>query len=535
MSGGECSDKIVLDVRGTCVPVLRSTLRAGSPSSLLRRMFPLPAHASSQGPSGAAQDTDDDARWALKPQADGSYFIDDDPSDFAVVLQYLRCGAARIKFATDRAADAWRVAGLASYYMLHDLEQACIHEALSAELAATPAPLVATVQYVFEDDLGEDDARVGLGFNRSQLIAMRTWPTVYACARIGEALGVPMEQLVFYDTELSTSGTAIADLYVRRAIDPWSETPIERQAWWRRSQDGILFVRRLRARPDRHLVERAWQPLLLPPVPARTAAERSLLVAVPALPADRTNDARADDEGRKPKTSDTMAIAIPCSGRGGVDDGDAGNGSEQGAKEQRSREWPHQSDAERKMPHVFCKVYAIGDDDAVMLDPQYRPTFVPIPTDPCTPKRALGALCEAMHIDRHAVVAFCAEYPCGQEMGLINILDDTSPPSNTHGGATNQENDEEESDPEEDDESDDARPQRCLVDAGDLLWIVVYAREQRDLLPQGLARFRQAMTKGIARHASQEATAAFRAHTPNATVFDTLTTFYTEVHQEMVQ
>lgn len=172
-------DVIDLDVRGTRMRVLRSTLTAGPPGSLLARLF-----AAETGP------------WSARPQADGTHFIDDDPRDFEAVLCYLRYGADGVRF--DDAPRAWRARAISAYYMLDAMADACLLEALRAELRVVPPCAVGSALYAYEGNIDEVDSNVGVGIVPVHVSFVRDWNLGHLCALIAREVGLPVDQLAFY-------------------------------------------------------------------------------------------------------------------------------------------------------------------------------------------------------------------------------------------------------------------------------------------------------------------------------------------------
>ncbi|AJF98528.1 BTB/POZ domain protein [Pandoravirus inopinatum] len=191
-------DVVTLDVRGTRTRVLRSTLTAGPPGSLLARLF-----ACEVGP------------WVSRPQADGSHFIDDDPQDFEAVLCYLRYGVDGVRF--DSATRAWRARSIAAYYMLDAMVHACALEALRAELRVAPACAVGSLLYAFEGYTDEVDSDVGIGLVPARVHFMRDWPMNHVCAMIAHEVGHSVDLLVFYCVDWVVRG-CLADFV--RYTDP---------------------------------------------------------------------------------------------------------------------------------------------------------------------------------------------------------------------------------------------------------------------------------------------------------------------------
>ncbi|WBR14548.1 Btb/poz domain-containing protein [Pandoravirus kuranda] len=240
-----------LDVRGTRLRVLRSTLATGPPDSLLARLF-----GTEPGP------------WSRRPQADGSYFIDDDPQDFDAVLCYLRYGVDGIRF--ESAARAWRARALATYYMLDDMAHACLIEALRADLYAAPPHLTPTIRYAFEypaDDTVEapdhsldkhDDPFPHYGdesrpkepvFTPMTIHYVRSWSLRHLLVWIAHAIGVPVDKLEFLGAEWresSWTGTTPHPLGGIRPIDvgACAARPLASFPWVRAARGGLLVQMR---------------------------------------------------------------------------------------------------------------------------------------------------------------------------------------------------------------------------------------------------------------------------------------------------
>ncbi|AVK76017.1 BTB incomplete domain containing protein [Pandoravirus neocaledonia] len=240
-----------LDVRGTRMRVLRSTLATGPPDSLLARLF---------GAEGGP--------WSRRPQADGSYFIDDDPQDFDAVLCYLRYGAEGMRF--ESAARAWRARALATYYMLDDMAHACLIEALRADLCATPTHLTATIRYAFADpdkyaieasaeSLDKDDDLFPHYGNERRakeptlapvtIHYVRGWSLAHLLVWIAHAIGVPVDQLEFTGTEWRESSWTGISPYPLGGIHPidveaCAAYPLASFPWVRAERGGLLVQMR---------------------------------------------------------------------------------------------------------------------------------------------------------------------------------------------------------------------------------------------------------------------------------------------------
>lgn len=248
---------VALDVRGTRLRVLRSTLATGPPNSLLARLF-----GTDEGP------------WTRRPQADGSYFIDDDPQDFDAILCYLRYGAEGVRF--ESAARAWRARALATYYMLDDMAHACLIQALNADLNTAPTHALGTIRYVFRDPTTVPDAPTGptgdCGDHNKAPIRLfadydesdaptaamcvpvtthyvRTWSLMHLFVWIAHSIGVPMDGLEFLGAEWSKSswtGDISHPLGGDRPIDvdACAARPLASFAWTRAERGGLIVQRR---------------------------------------------------------------------------------------------------------------------------------------------------------------------------------------------------------------------------------------------------------------------------------------------------
>lgn len=219
-------DVVTLDIRGARTRVLRSTLTAGPPGSLLARLF-----ACDAGP------------WTSRSQADGSHFIDDDPQDFEAVLCYLRYGVDGVRF--DSATRAWRARSIAAYYMLDAMVGACTLEALRAELRSAPPCAVNSLLYAFEGYTGEVDSDVGVGLVPARIHFARHWSMSHLCAAIAHEVGLSVDQLVFHCVDWVVRGR-LADfvLYtdpidVERSTGAVASFPLARA-----DRGGLLVLKR---------------------------------------------------------------------------------------------------------------------------------------------------------------------------------------------------------------------------------------------------------------------------------------------------
>lgn len=100
--------KIRLDVGGTVFQTSRRTMVDRDPSSLLAAMFPDVDDAG-----------DNDSAAGLKPEVDGSYFVDRDGAHFRYIIEYLRNGSGAC-LPTD-VATARHVLCEAKFYRLRQL------------------------------------------------------------------------------------------------------------------------------------------------------------------------------------------------------------------------------------------------------------------------------------------------------------------------------------------------------------------------------------------------------------------------------
>jgi hypothetical protein len=157
---------VTLNLRGKRLSVLRSTLCTGPRDSLLRRLF------------------GDDPRWALVPQTDGTYFLDDCRKAFEAVVDYLRYGADCLCFATK--ADAWRAAGVAAYYRLWDMQFTCACRALEFDDSCSE-----TIYYTLSTrDINADAASPGVKCTRTIIKAIPPWTVANFCTRMLDAEGM---------------------------------------------------------------------------------------------------------------------------------------------------------------------------------------------------------------------------------------------------------------------------------------------------------------------------------------------------------
>nr|UMO80345.1 BTB incomplete domain containing protein [Pandoravirus aubagnensis] len=231
-------DLVDLDVSGTRMTVLRSTLCAGPPTSILRRMFDL-------------GDVETAAVWR-PPVRDGAFFLDHDPRHFATIINALRYGvdAARFGEATDVAC----VRGLAAYLGLYDIEAECAYVVSRIDDVFDPEAH-ATISFIFEDSLGDGDHRLGVGCLPATVRVPRRWRASRALETIADALGMRRTHLRFYTAYVGT--TVLYDAYrlwsrdslsIGEPIDP-APTSTVHQFPWARYDGCIVFAARAPAGP----------------------------------------------------------------------------------------------------------------------------------------------------------------------------------------------------------------------------------------------------------------------------------------------
>lgn len=226
-------DLVDLDVSGTRMTVLRSTLCAGPPTSILRRMFDL-------------GDPDMAAMWR-PPVRDGAFFLDHDPRHFATIINALRYGVDAARFG--EAADVACVRGLAAYLGLYDIEAECAYAVSRIDDTFDPEAY-ATIPFIFEDSLGDGDHRLGVGCLPATIRVPRRWRASRALDAIADALGMRRVHLRFYIAFVGT--TVLHDghrlwsrdrLSIGAPIDP-APTSTVHQFPWARYDECIVFVAR---------------------------------------------------------------------------------------------------------------------------------------------------------------------------------------------------------------------------------------------------------------------------------------------------
>nr|UDO46986.1 btb/poz domain [Pandoravirus massiliensis] len=226
-------DLVDLNVSGTRMTVLRSTLCAGPPTSILRRMFDL-------------GDAETAAAWR-PPMRDGAFFLDYDPRHFATIINALRYGADAARFGD--GADVACVRGLASYLGLYDIEAECAY-AISRMDDLFDPEAHASLSFVFEDSLGDGDHRLGVGCLPATVRVPRRWRASRALDAIADALGVRRIHLRFYNAYTGTS--VLHDthrlwsrdrLSIGAPIDPAPTSTVD-QFPWAHHNSCALFVAR---------------------------------------------------------------------------------------------------------------------------------------------------------------------------------------------------------------------------------------------------------------------------------------------------
>lgn len=231
-------DLVDLDVSGTRMTVLRSTLCAGPPTSILRRMFGI-------------DDADTATVWR-PPMRDGAFFLNYDPRHFAAIVNALRYGADAARFG--EAADVACVRGLAAYLGLYDIEAECAYAIGRIDDTFDPEAH-ATVSFIFEDSLGDGDHRLGVGCLPATVRVPRRWRASRALDAIADALGMRRAHLRFYTAYTGTTvlhdahGSWPRDrLSIGAPIDP-APTSTVHQFPWARHADCIVFVARAPVAP----------------------------------------------------------------------------------------------------------------------------------------------------------------------------------------------------------------------------------------------------------------------------------------------
>ncbi|QBZ81712.1 BTB domain containing protein [Pandoravirus celtis] len=215
-------DIVELDVSGERMSVLRSTLCAGPPTSVLRRMF----------------DPASPAGWA-PPMRDGVHFIDHEPRYFRIVLDALRYGTGAVRFV--EGYDLACVRGMADYLGLYDLAAECANTLLRNEDRADPDGHT-SVSYIFEDSLGERDCHEGTGAVGDQVRVPCDWPASRALDIIADVIGMRRRDLVFYAAR-EVDQPSTHRIVIGAVVDPAPTTRVF-QCPWARHDGHTLFVAR---------------------------------------------------------------------------------------------------------------------------------------------------------------------------------------------------------------------------------------------------------------------------------------------------
>ncbi|AGO85618.1 BTB/POZ domain containing protein [Pandoravirus salinus] len=215
-------DIVELDVSGARMSVLRSTLCAGPPTSVLRRMF----------------DRASPAGWT-PPTRDGVYFIDHEPRYFRIVLDALRYGSGAVRFV--EGYDLACVRGMADYLGLYDLAAECAGALLRNEDRADPDAHI-SVPYVFEDSLGDNDCTMGTGAMGAYVRVPFNWPAARALDTIADTLGMHRRDLAFYAARI-ISQPSMHCVAIGAMVDP-APTTRTFQCPWAQYDGHALFVAR---------------------------------------------------------------------------------------------------------------------------------------------------------------------------------------------------------------------------------------------------------------------------------------------------
>ncbi|WBR14983.1 Btb/poz domain-containing protein [Pandoravirus kuranda] len=231
-------DLVDLDVSGTRMTVLRSTLCAGPPTSILRRMFD-------------TDDVDTTSLWR-PPVRDGAFYLNYDPRHFAAIINALRYGADVARFGD--VADVACVRGLAAYLGLYDIEAECAYAVGRIDDTFDP-DAHATISFIFEDSLGDGDHRLGVGCLPATVRVPRRWRASRALDAIADALDMRRTHLRFYTAYTNT--TVLHGVYgpwsrdrlsIGAPIDP-APTSTVHQFPWARHAECIVFVARAPVAP----------------------------------------------------------------------------------------------------------------------------------------------------------------------------------------------------------------------------------------------------------------------------------------------
>ncbi|AGO83264.1 BTB/POZ domain containing protein [Pandoravirus dulcis] len=217
-------DIVELDVSGERMSILRSTLCAGPPTSILRRMF---------DPVSAA------AGWA-PPVRDGVHFVDHDPRYFRIVLDALRYGNGVVRFVD--GYDLACVRGMADYLGLYDLAAECDRALLRNEDREDP-DAHATVTYLFEDSLGDHDCTMGTGAIRAHVRVPCDWPATRALDAIADAIGMRRRDLAFYAAR-HESQPPVQCIAIGALVDPAPTTRVIQCPWAQYERHALFVARR---------------------------------------------------------------------------------------------------------------------------------------------------------------------------------------------------------------------------------------------------------------------------------------------------
>jgi hypothetical protein len=176
--------------------------------------------------------------WAPRKH-NGVYFVDHDPRCFGIIVDTLRYGPDLVRFIGDRY-DTARVRGMAAYFGLYDVEAQCKRVLARAENLDDPDDHV-SINYLFEDSLGDGACHMGIGVGSSSLPIRRQCYAIEALDAVADALGMRRCDLAFYAARQCDDGTKWIDIGSR--IDPASSTRVD-QCSWCLDENRTLFVAR---------------------------------------------------------------------------------------------------------------------------------------------------------------------------------------------------------------------------------------------------------------------------------------------------
>lgn len=207
-------DAIVrLNVGGQVMMTYRSTLASAPAGSLLARMF--------GGEDGAGEN----GAWRPPRLADGSYFFDNNPEHFAIVLGVLRHGPCLLEDLSAHTRHGVHV--LADYLGLVDIAEQC------APCGSTPVYNVAggahvpmadrrVIAVMGQGHMWRNGFEMGELGTCPRLVVCRTWHLAWIRDLVADMCHVPSEHAVVYACALRKNRTIRVD----GLITPESSAPV---------------------------------------------------------------------------------------------------------------------------------------------------------------------------------------------------------------------------------------------------------------------------------------------------------------------